>query len=128
MKPREKRTHCKRGHSYLEYRVFRKDGTSECRLCRNLIASLSRRDYLLKYNYGITHEDYNKLSQEQKDVCAICKKKSRFEFLDIDHCHKTGKIRGLLCQKCNKALGLFNDDQVLFESALIYLNNLRLEN
>lgn len=51
--------------------------------------------------------------------CAICACK---KYLVIDHCHRTGKVRGLLCKKCNTALGGFNDDTKALEGAIAYLN------
>jgi Recombination endonuclease VII len=73
----------------------------------------------LKKLYGITPETYYKLLEQQNGCCAICGtnnpwnktykkiKKSKFS---VDHCHTTGKVRGLLCTKCNRALGLVNDN------------------
>lgn len=72
----------------------------------------------LKKLYGITVEKYDALLAEQKCVCAICGsnssysrnyKNTRLAKFSVDHCHATGKIRGLLCTKCNRALGLMND-------------------
>jgi hypothetical protein len=58
--------------------------------------------------YGITLEDYNSMFIKQGGKCAIC-----FEMqegsLDVDHCHTTGKVRGLLCRKCNLAIGFIKD-------------------
>jgi len=63
----------------------------------------------LKNNYGITIEDYNTLLTQQGEKCAICgKHQSEFNYpLHIDHDHKTGKVRGLLCSGCNTGLGHF---------------------
>lgn len=63
----------------------------------------------LKERYQLTIEDYNKLFQEQQGCCAICgKHQSELKHrLNVDHNHKTGKIRGLLCPKCNTALGVY---------------------
>lgn len=73
-----------------------------------------------KKKYGITPEEYDKILLIQREVCAICKKKGRRE-LCVDHCHTTGKIRGLLCDGCNRGLGFLNDDIKLLKSAIIYL-------
>jgi hypothetical protein len=81
----------------------------------------------LQKRYGITLNDYYKMLDDQKGLCAICKKpetvitKKRVSRLSVDHCHATGKIRGLLCTKCNKVLGAFNDSIELFQSAIKYL-------
>ena len=74
--------------------------------------------------YGITTKDYEQLFEKQNGVCQICKKDcpSR-RFLSVDHCHKTGKVRGLLCVKCNTALGMLNDNIDYFTAAIKYLKN-----
>lgn len=75
-----------------------------------------------KRMYGISLEDYNKMLKNQNEVCAICSKVCiTGRALAVDHCHKTGKIRGLLCAHCNTALGRFNDDPVMLEKAIKYL-------
>lgn len=78
----------------------------------------------LKRMYGITESDFYAMWERQGKVCAICRKecnKSSRTKLCVDHCHKTGKVRGLLCFKCNTGLGRFNDDTNLFEQAIKYL-------
>lgn len=82
--------------------------------------------HYIKKMYGITVEDYNRLLGEQRGLCAICMQpetRPNRERLCIDHCHKTGKIRGLLCQKCNSALGYMKDDPATLQRAITYLNN-----
>jgi len=79
-----------------------------------------------KMTYGITVEDYNTMFKEQEGKCLICKGTdsfSRSKHLHVDHCHKTGKVRGLLCNKCNQGIGAFNDNIKLLEVAITYLNN-----
>ena len=76
----------------------------------------------IKKKYGITDTEYHQLNESQNYVCAICKgTDDRGARLAIDHCHNTNKIRGLLCRKCNVALGYLNDDITLLESAITYL-------
>jgi hypothetical protein len=76
------------------------------------------------YKMGIklSYKDYKNLVDKQKNLCAICgeKEKGR-KSLAIDHCHKTGKMRKLLCKSCNTGLGFFKDDTKLLERAIIYL-------
>lgn len=73
--------------------------------------------------YGITLEQYEEMYDNQKGVCKICKNTcSSRQCLSVDHCHKTGKVRGLLCVKCNTALGMLNDDVHKFKTAIEYLN------
>lgn len=77
------------------------------------------REYWLKHKYGITLSEYNSLLEKQNYVCAICKQK-RGAVLAVDHCHDTGKVRGLLCRLCNTSLGIFKTIDLL-ESAKTYL-------
>ena len=81
----------------------------------------SRACYLWR-TYGITVEDYEEMWDEQDGSCAICDE----EFADhthgkVDHNHKTGKVRGLLCNKCNTGLGDFDDDPGLLRDAADYI-------
>lgn len=72
-------------------------------------------------SYGITIELYNEMLEQQGGVCAICKKNDSRHRLSVDHDHNTGKVRGLLCHKCNRTLGVFNDNIDLFRSCSSYL-------
>ena len=76
-----------------------------------------------------TVEEYNILLNKQGGKCAICSAVSNNDGtkLCVDHCHTTGKIRGLLCHKCNTSLGKFNDDINLLEQAINYLIKYRKE-
>lgn len=81
----------------------------------------------LKRSYGIAEEQYDKMFKRQQGKCLICQQeetslwRGTVRRLAIDHCHKTGKVRGLLCQRCNMALGLLNDDLTLLKRAYIYI-------
>jgi hypothetical protein len=79
------------------------------------------RERQLKNLYGIAIEEYNLLFQKQNGKCAICNNTQLDRRLAVDHDHKTGKIRGLLCQKCNTALGRFEDNSELLKRAIQYL-------
>lgn len=76
-----------------------------------------------KKQYGITLEDYNTLFNNQNGHCAICNlhQSELSRALAVDHCHITGKIRGLLCSNCNTSLGLLKDSVLNFEKAIKYL-------
>lgn len=76
---------------------------------------------ILKNTYGITLEEYDAILKTQKGGCAICKVKAKI--LCVDHCHKTGKVRGLLCQLCNRSIGMMKDDISILESAIVYLKS-----
>lgn len=81
-----------------------------------------RKDSKLRHCYGITIEIYNNLLEQQNGVCAICGCVDINKPLAVDHNHTTKEIRGLLCGKCNKAIGLFYDSISLLESAINYLS------
>lgn len=83
---------------------------------------LANRLRLLKYRYDITKEQYDQLCEKQENRCAICKT-SQSDLdrpLDVDHCHLTGKVRGLLCNKCNQGIGLLKDNVNILKSAINY--------
>ena len=86
-------------------------------------SGLERRDAIIRRQYGITQEEFNGLLEFQGHQCAICGKDDIYRTLDIDHDHKTGEVRGLLCTNCNTALGRFKDDIEGLERALYYLKN-----
>lgn len=76
----------------------------------------------LKRVYGISVEDYDRLLVKQDGRCAICGDLPGERLLDVDHCHQSGAVRGLLCVRCNTSIGKFDDDPVLLRSALTYLS------
>jgi len=90
------------------------------------ILPLQKRDILLRSKYGLSNEDYNAMLINQNNQCAICgKHKEEIKnkrHLHVDHCHTTGRIRGLLCFRCNFGLGWFQHDPKRFEMALAHLN------
>lgn len=77
----------------------------------------------LKRKYNITIDDYNRMVKQQKGKCKICKSFPDRPSFDIDHNHKTGQIRGLLCQKCNRGLGHFNHNPKILRKAAKYLED-----
>lgn len=80
------------------------------------------RDISRRYLYGLTRAQFDAMKAAQGNVCAICcLPQSHGKELCVDHCHTTGKIRGLLCRKCNAAIGLLGDDIAMVETALRYL-------
>jgi len=73
--------------------------------------------------YNLSRASYNKLYKAQCGMCAICGCKCwSFRELAIDHCHSTRKVRGLLCMKCNTALGQLDDDTNRLKRAITYLS------
>ena len=80
------------------------------------------KDYQLKHKFGISLEHYNELLNNQNNSCKICRTQCKTgRMLAVDHNHKTGNIRGLLCSCCNRALGLLQDDVHLLEESIKYL-------
>lgn len=81
----------------------------------------------LKNKYGLTIKDYNNMLKQQGGVCAICRKKEKdkrndkIKNLAVDHNHKTGKVRGLLCAECNKSIGYSNEDISILQKCIKYL-------
>ncbi len=74
--------------------------------------------------YGITIDQYHEMLAQQNGACAICEKKfanTKRKDLYVDHCHATLRVRGLLCQKCNQGLGLFEDSLDSLKRAISYL-------
>src|SRR5690242_6153534 len=80
-----------------------------------------KRSSRLTYTYGISSADYNKLLEEQKGLCAICRKPPEKVRLSVDHCHANGRVRGLLCFSCNTILGHAHDSVNILKSALGYM-------
>lgn len=82
--------------------------------------------HLLKH-FGITLDEYRAMLDRQGGVCAICREPETMRIngdllrLSVDHCHDTGKVRGLLCCKCNQALGCFRHDVDRMLAAVDYL-------
>lgn len=85
--------------------------------------------YTILYKFKMNAKEYYELLEKQNYVCAICKKpetqikrkSNKIKMLSVDHCHETGKIRGLLCFKCNIGIGSFNDSIELFLYAIKYI-------
>ena len=82
-------------------------------------------DATLMRKYGISSATYNELLRKQNGVCAICHCHQRYQSLAVDHCHKTGKVRGLLCVNCNRGLGKFFDSPLRMRNAAEYIERSR---
>lgn len=78
-----------------------------------------------RFRYGIDLQDYEVMLKSQENCCKICGSKEtnrkNTEYFAVDHCHETGKVRGLLCYNCNSGLGKFKDNPELLEKAIDYL-------
>lgn len=74
-------------------------------------------------SYGISVEEYDRAVVEQGNKCKICSTSFATVLPRIDHCHKTGIVRGLLCNQCNAGLGMFRDNLSNLEKAIGYLRD-----
>jgi hypothetical protein len=86
---------------------------------------LLNRKYWLKSQYNLSLEEYNEKLKNQEHKCAICRCDETEAFkglLFVDHCHKTNKVRGLLCHHCNTALGKFRESKQILQKAMMYLD------
>lgn len=88
-----------------------------------------RKNADLKKDYGISLDTYNAMLLEQAGLCAICNEPETQECyrtgvtynLAVDHCHASGNVRQLLCSRCNRTLGMVNDDTKLLKNMIAYL-------
>ena len=126
-------TKCKLTKPLSGFYLDRGRRRSECKTCllarKNVSyhsrqsAQLAARKCNLMRMYGITIEQYDEMYDAQHGACGICERHST-EFpqrLAVDHCHTTGRIRGLLCSYCNRALGAFRDDPAALQRAARYV-------
>lgn len=106
--PKGRRSHCKECRKAERYdRYWKYKPNKE-----------KRKETWLRYRYNLNISDYEKMLKQQNDRCAICLKKKK---LCVDHCHKSGYVRGLLCRNCNSGLGQLNDCLKTIKNALKYL-------
>ncbi len=108
-----------------DYYTIKKSGNQHgsCKECFKKKAKVQRnperaKELELMRRYSLTLEDYYKMNQN----CNICgsREEGRGFSMNVDHCHSTGKIRGLLCNSCNRGLGLLGEDNL--RKAILYLN------
>lgn len=109
-----------------EYRKTekRKNYEAAYRKANSAKRKVQMRKWRLMKVFGLSSEEFDVMLVNQCGVCAICKtsEPTGAGTWHIDHCHSTGKIRGLLCSKCNHVLGLVNDDPQILLSAINYLD------
>lgn len=131
--------YCKDCQEVKPIEQFPKSPGSYCRKCLNERTKnnpnhkTNVRKNQLQKKYGITLEQYTELFQKQQGVCDICSEPEMAkgkQNLAVDHDHKTGIVRGLLCHNCNTALGKFMDNKHILKNAIFYLDRseARLEN
>lgn len=92
--------------------------------CSNECRKVNRRHYNLQKRYSMSEDEWDKIFESQGKCCAICRTDTPTNEVygwAVDHCHETGKIRGILCMKCNTGLGAFNDDTDIMIDAVTYI-------
>jgi len=128
---------CGRCKQHLDLSFFSKDTktksgyANKCKPCAAFVYSKWRKANLTEQrkkertshyirNYGLTKEQAEQLVADRNGVCSIC---SLFLPLVVDHCHQTGKVRGLICSACNSMLGYAKDNGKTLENAILYLKD-----
>lgn len=138
-------TKCKQAKLLTDFHTVSKNSErrrSICKLCHNKIYRDNYRKNPEKYRkytnskpyrpelkrkanlktFGLTIQQYEEMLQQQNGVCAICLETcTSGKRLAVDHCHATGKVRQLLCRRCNQSMGKFNDDPILLQKVVDYL-------
>jgi hypothetical protein len=129
---------CEEEKPLSEYYKTKKDGKfyhGKCKKCyvkkqQETYCPKKKRNENLRRNYGITLDQYNQMLVEQKGVCKICGTddpggrqtgRGSVDSFYVDHCHDTGKVRGLLCNTCNRAMGLVGDNIDTLSRMIKYL-------
>lgn len=111
-------TKCPQGHT------VRFVTNNNCVACSNATANKRKekaRWARIYKEYGITQTDFNKMLQQQDNKCSICSCDINQQNTHIDHCHNRNIVRSLLCNRCNQAIGLLDENIHNFESAIKYL-------
>lgn len=111
---------CKMCHNSWQ-RAWRKNNPGKAKAINQKHRRKHGRNYDLQRFYGITLMEYNLMRKKQGYGCAICRSIPFQHRLQVDHDHRTGEIRGLLCEGCNKGLGCFRDDVTRMRTAIKYL-------
>ena len=109
----------------------KKYSSSRCKPCHlkhkadNPNTPKNNKSEKLKLRYGITFEQWEMMREKENFSCMICgiTEEKIGKRLDVDHCHSTGKVRGVLCNPCNTTLGHAKDNIAILESAIEYLKN-----
>jgi hypothetical protein len=86
------------------------------------LSKSDRKNLKLQSRYGISLKEFKTISKKQKGKCAICFKKLK---LSVDHCHKSGMIRSLLCNGCNRGLGYFSENPKALREAANYIERFK---
>jgi len=122
-------TYCRSCHNKMQREKYNSDPSEKLKRQlrerkRKSINPLAKKDSELRRLYGITINEYLTMLSKQGEFCKNCKQECKTKLsLSVDHDHKSGKIRGLLCNRCNRAIGMFEDNKELLRLAANYLDN-----
>src|SRR5690242_13759158 len=109
---KQKRLHCKTCYGEWKKKYYQRPDVKQ----KEYVYLMKR---YFKRKFGITLEQYEEMLKAQDNKCAICRKEEttphsrskKIIRLAVDHCHTTGKVRGLLCRSCNQVLGVLKEDK-----------------
>lgn len=132
-------TRCGRAKPIESFRLRGTSGVIRRPWCKECEAEDAHRHAVRKTlkGFGLTRDQYDQILVDQGGRCAICRTKNPFgpgdmisrkrkrRVFTLDHCHATGKARGLLCSRCNLSIGLFNDDTEILRAAAEYIEHYR---
>lgn len=100
-----------------------------CKVCKSKSTGKWQKDnerrkeymkwYAIKHRYGLSKGDYETMLTQQEGLCAICR--GEMKHIYVDHCHDTGRVRGLLCPRCNSAIGYLAQSDEWFQRAQEYM-------
>ena len=127
---------CQEEKSYADFYQFhdkwsdKKYFSSRCKPCHqkhkntNPNTSTNRKIEKLKLRYGLTYEEWERIREAENFSCMICgiTESELGRVLDVDHCHETNKVRGVLCNSCNVILGRCQDNPKILQAAVEYLS------
>lgn len=106
---------------------FWKNGTRRHSKCKDCMRKRNKQPYSVEKHYvksyGITLDEVKRRLINQHHLCALCS--TSLDRFVIDHCHKTGQVRGILCYQCNTGLGFFNDSTDQLRIAIDYLEKFK---
>ena len=109
-----------RNNREINHQPYCIDCSSKTNKKKHLLNTDIKRDYHYKRTYNITLDLFNEILKSQDNKCAICNESNKK--MCLDHCHETNGIRGVLCDNCNRSIGLLHDDIDILKNAIKYLN------
>jgi hypothetical protein len=131
----KKCSRCKTVKPFSDFNIARDKADGHKPWCRSCSSKIQKarwlaghdRDRHFRKKFGVTLAEFEQMLKDQDGRCAICgttEPSGRISFLcnfHIDHCHKAGNVRGLLCSNCNRGLGYFADNPEFLQKAIEYL-------